>query len=63
MMNQVAETYWKSQNRSQSVRACQIRAKADALTQLMIDDNETETSPRLIFYELENEPLPTAEKR
>lgn len=63
MMNQAAQTYWneywKNQDQPPSVRAWQFGADPDYLAQLVIDGVKTATCSGYIFYELENEPLPT----
>ncbi|MFB7642064.1 ASCH domain-containing protein [Peribacillus butanolivorans] len=64
-MNQAAQEYWneywKNQNQPQSVSAWQFGADPDYLAQLVIDGSKTATCSGYIFYELENEPLPTTE--
>src|SRR5690625_6737180 len=60
-MNQAAQEYWKNQNQSQSVSAWQFGADPDYLAQLVIDGSKTATCSGYVFYELENEPLPTSE--
>lgn len=66
MMNQAAQTYWKEYWKGQahppqSVSAWQFGVDADHLAQLVIDGVKTATCSGYIFYELENEPLPTTE--
>jgi len=64
-MNQAAQTYWneywKDEDKPQSVSAWQFGIDADYLAQLVIDGIKTATCSGYIFYELENEPLPTTE--
>ncbi|WP_273833623.1 ASCH domain-containing protein [Guptibacillus sedimenti] len=64
-MNQAAEIYWneywKSQNKPKSVTAWQLGVEPDTLAQLVIDGIKTATCSGHIFYELENEALPTTE--
>src|SRR5690625_6027774 len=64
-MNQAAQEYWneywKNQNQPQSVSAWQFGADPDYLAQLVIDGSKTATCSGYVFYELENEPLPTSE--
>lgn len=64
-MNQAAQAYWneywKGQNKPQSVSAWQFGVDADYIAQLVIDGIKTATCSGYIFYELENEPLPTTE--
>ena len=66
-MNQAAQTYWKeywkkqNQDRPLSVRAWQFGADPDYIAQLVIDGIKTATCSGYIFYELENEPLPTTD--
>lgn len=64
-MNTVAEAYWneywKNQIKPESVSAWQFGADPDTLAQLVIDGIKTATCSGHIFYELENEPLPTTE--
>lgn len=62
-MNQAAQKYWdeywENQDQPQSVSAWQFGADPDYLAQLVIDGTKTATCSGFIFYELENEPLPT----
>ncbi|PFA13026.1 ASCH domain-containing protein [Bacillus cereus] len=62
-MNQVAQQYWndywKENDKPQTVSAWQFGASPDYLAQLVIDGVKTATCSGHIFYELENEPLPT----
>lgn len=53
--------YWKNQDKPKSVSAWQFGADPDTLAQLVIDGIKTATCSGHIFYELENEPLPTTE--
>lgn len=61
-MNQAAEKYWNeywnSKEKSTSVSAWQFGDDADYLAQLVIDGVKTATCSGLVFYEIENEPLP-----
>lgn len=65
MMNQAAQMYWneywQDKEKPQSVSAWQFGADADYLAQLVIDGIKTATCSGYIFYQLENEPLPTTE--
>jgi len=65
MMNQTAEAYWnaywKNQPKPESVSAWQFGADPDTLAKLVVDGIKTATCSGHIFYELENEPLPTTE--
>ncbi|MCI0768282.1 ASCH domain-containing protein [Bacillus sp. TL12] len=62
-MNQLAQQYWneywKENDKPQTVSAWQFGASPDYLAQLVIDGVKTATCSGHIFYELENEPLPT----
>lgn len=62
-MNQVAQQYWndywKENDKPQTVSAWQFGASPDYLAQLVINGVKTATCSGHIFYELENEPLPT----
>lgn len=62
-MNQAAQKYWneywENQNQPQSVSAWQFGADPDYLAQLVVDGLKIATCSGYIFYELENEPLPT----
>ncbi|OZI12199.1 RNA-binding protein [Bacillaceae bacterium SAS-127] len=64
-MNKAAQTYWdtywKGRNKPQSVTSWQFGASPDELAQLVIDGIKTATCSAHVFYELENEPLPTIE--
>lgn len=64
-MNQASEVfwndYWKNKNKPQSVSAWQFGAEPDYLAQLVVDGIKTATCSGHIFYEIENEPLPTTE--
>jgi uncharacterized protein YhfF len=66
-MNQDIQEYWneywrdQNQNQPQSVSAWQFGADPDYLAKLVIDGIKTATCSGYIFYELENEPLPTTE--
>ena len=55
------DEYWGNQEKPQSVSAWQFGATPDYLAQLVIDGIKTATCSGHIFYELENEPLPTTE--
>lgn len=65
MMNKAArkywEAYWKGQEIPESVTAWQFGDNPDYLAQLVVDGIKTATCSGYIFYELENEPLPTTE--
>ncbi|MEI4624078.1 ASCH domain-containing protein [Bacillus pfraonensis] len=62
-MNQLAQQYWneywKENEKPQTVSAWQFGASPDYLAQLVIDGVKTATCSGHIFYELENESLPT----
>ena len=62
-MNQATQTYWNefwgTQEKPQSVSAWQFGASPNYLAQLVVDGIKTATCSGHIFYELENEPLPT----
>lgn len=64
-MNEAAKMYWnqfwESQNVEQPnrVSAWKFGTDPDYLAQLVIDGVKTATCSGLIFYEIENEPLPT----
>ncbi|MBS4224207.1 ASCH domain-containing protein [Lederbergia citrea] len=64
-MNQSAQTYWNKYwgdtAKPLSVTAWQFGDTPDELAQLVIDGVKTATCSGHIFYELENEPLPTTE--
>lgn len=63
-MNQAAETYWKTfwkgKDMPASVSAWQFGTDPDKIAQLVIDGIKTATCSAYIFYELENEKLPSA---
>lgn len=64
-MNQASLAYWneywkdQDQDQPQSVSAWQFGADPDYLVQLVIDGIKTATCSGFIFYEHENEPIPT----
>lgn len=62
-MNQAAEiywnNYWQDQTKPVRVSAWQFGADPDLLAQLVLDGIKTATCSGHLFYELENEPLPT----
>lgn len=62
-MNEAAsaywEAYWKGQEKPKSVTAWQFGDDPDTLAQLVVDGIKTATCSGYVFYELENEPLPT----
>ena len=64
-MNQKAELYWnefwekKGAEMPKSVSAWQFGADPDQLAQLVIDGIKTATCSGHVFYEEENEPLPS----
>jgi uncharacterized protein YhfF len=62
-MNQAAQTYWNeywgNKEKPKSVSAWQFGANPNYLAQLVVDGIKTATCSGHIFYELENEPLPT----
>ena len=64
-MNQAAQVYWneywKDRNKPQSVSAWQFGVDPDTLAKLVLDGIKTATCSGYIFYELENEALPTPE--
>lgn len=64
-MNKATEAYWneywKDQDKPKSVSAWQFGVDPDTLAQLVKDGLKTATCSGLIFYQLENEPLPTTE--
>jgi uncharacterized protein YhfF len=66
-VNQDSQAYWneywkkQDQDQPQSVSAWQFGSDPDYLAQLVIDGIKTATCSGYIFYELENEPLPTTE--
>ncbi|KFM98676.1 ASCH domain-containing protein [Bacillus clarus] len=53
------DTYWVDNEKPKSVTAWQFGDSPDYLAQLVIDGVKTATCSGYIFYELENEPLPT----
>ncbi|MED1283926.1 ASCH domain-containing protein [Bacillus mycoides] len=53
------DTYWGNNEKPESVTAWQFGDSPDYLAQLVIDGVKTATCSGHIFYELENEPLPT----
>lgn len=65
-MNQAAQSYWNEYWESQgkekptSVNEWQFGANPDQLAQLVIDGVKTATCSGFVFYERENEPLPSA---
>lgn len=63
-MNQAAKNYWNQywgdQDQPASVSAWQFGDDADYLAQLVIDGVKTATCSGLVFYEIEDEPLPAA---
>ncbi|MFE7064836.1 ASCH domain-containing protein [Sutcliffiella sp. NPDC057660] len=66
-MNQASQEYWNEfwtsigQEEPRSVSAWQFGSKPDHLAQLVMDGVKTATCSGLIFYEMENEPLPAVE--
>ncbi|MBJ7987813.1 MULTISPECIES: ASCH domain-containing protein [Bacillus] len=62
-MNPLAQTYWDTywgnNEKPKSVTAWQFGDSPDYLAKLVIDGVKTATCSSHIFYELENEPLPT----
>jgi len=64
-MNREAKTYWNNywgdKNAPESVTAWQFGDDPDYLAQLVVDGIKTATCSGRIFYDLENEPLPTTE--
>ena len=64
-MNLEAKTYWNNywgdKKAPGSVTAWQFGADPDYLAQLVVDGIKTATCSGHIFYELENEPLPSTE--
>ncbi|MBH9965994.1 ASCH domain-containing protein [[Bacillus] enclensis] len=66
-MNEASQIYWdefwKSQDQEKPIRvsAWQFGADPDHLAQLVIDGVKSATCSGLVFYEMENEPLPTDE--
>jgi uncharacterized protein YhfF len=66
-MNQAAQMYWdkfwesQDQEKPKSVTAWQFGADPDHLAQLVIDGVKTATCSGFIFYEIENERLPSTQ--
>lgn len=66
-MNTASYTYWnkywesQGQEHPEKVSAWQFGGSPDHLAGLVIDGVKTATCSGLIFYELDNEPLPSAE--
>lgn len=64
-MNHEAQMYWDhfwgNRIKPQSVSAWQFGADPDNLAQLVVEGIKTATCSAHIFYELENEPLPTTD--
>lgn len=64
-MNQAAQlywnNYWQDSIKPQSVSAWQFGSDPDTLAKLVVDGIKTATCSGYIFYELENEPLPTTD--
>jgi uncharacterized protein YhfF len=62
-MNQAAQIYWneywEGREKPQSVSAWKFGVNPNHLAQLVIDGVKTATCSAHIFYELENEPLPS----
>lgn len=62
-MNQAAQlywdNYWEGREKPSLVTAWQFGADPDHLAQLVIDGIKTATCSAHIFYELENEPIPS----
>lgn len=65
MMNQASLEYWnnfwKGQEKPERVTAWQFGGSPDYLAQLVIDGVKKATCSGYVFYEVENEPLPTTE--
>lgn len=65
MMNKASleywDNYWKGQEKPGRVTAWQFGGSPDYLAQLVIDGVKKATCSGYVFYELENEPLPTTE--
>lgn len=57
------EKFWKSQGQEKpkQVKSSQFGADPDQLAQLVIDGVKSATCSGLVFYEIEHEPLPSAE--
>ncbi|WP_419881980.1 ASCH domain-containing protein [Peribacillus sp. B-H-3] len=66
-MNEASQIYWdefwksQGQEKPKRVSAWQFGANPDHLAQLVIDGVKSATCSGLIFYEIENEPLPSVE--
>jgi uncharacterized protein YhfF len=64
-MNLAAQTYWdefwRNDEKPASVNAWMFGGLPDELAQLVIDGKKTATCSSYALYELENEPLPTAD--
>ncbi|WP_018664712.1 ASCH domain-containing protein [Heyndrickxia acidiproducens] len=66
-MNEASQIYWdefwksQSHEKPKSVSAWQFGANPDHLAQLVIEGVKSATCSALIFYEIENEPLPSVE--
>ncbi|AJD90342.1 RNA-binding protein [Jeotgalibacillus malaysiensis] len=66
-MNKASQKYWndfwsaRGKEKPPSVTAWQFGAVPDELAQLVVDGVKTATCSGLIFYELENEPLPAVD--
>ncbi|WP_409274717.1 ASCH domain-containing protein [Neobacillus sp. SCS-31] len=66
-MNEASQLYWneywesRSQEKPRSVSAWQFGDDPDYLAHLVIDGVKTATCSGLIFYEIENAPLPSVE--
>ena len=64
-MNSAVQKYWnsfwenKGQEKPTSVSAWKFGADPDYLAQLVIDGVKTATCSGLIFYDMENEPMPS----
>jgi uncharacterized protein YhfF len=65
MMNQASldywNRYWKGQEKPERVTAWQFGGNPDYLAQLVIDGVKKATCSGYVFYEVENEPLPSTE--
>jgi uncharacterized protein YhfF len=55
------DNYWIGKEKPKSVSAWQFGDDPDGLAQLVMDGIKTATCSGFVFYELENEPLPTTE--
>lgn len=53
--------YWRGQDKPQSVSAWQFGVDPDCLARLVVEGIKRATCSGHIFYEIENEPLPTTE--